>query len=141
MGLVVDEYGDVQGLVTLDDILEEIVGDFTSEPKNRGRHVTKVAENAYMVDGRIPIRSLNRRMQWDLPFEEASTISGLITEQLEDMPKPGSSVDVDGYRMTVTEVDEDKVVRKVIINPLSSKNGPPCCAWPVFATGKKGDRP
>ena len=119
MGLVVDEYGDVQGLITLDDILEEIVGDFTSEPKNRGRHVTKVAENAYMVDGRIPIRSLNRRMQWNLPFEEASTISGLITEQLEDMPEPGSSVDVNGYHMTVKEVDEDKVVRKVIINPPS----------------------
>ncbi len=122
MGLVVDEYGDVQGLVTLDDILEEIVGDFTSEPKNRGRHVTKVADNAYMVDGRIPIRSLNRRMQWDLPFEEASTISGLITELLEDMPSPGSTVDVNGYHMTVKEVDEDKVVRKVIINP-PTENG------------------
>lgn len=117
MGLVVDEYGDVQGLVTLDDILEEIVGDFTSEPKNRGRHVTKVGDNAYMVDGRIPIRSLNRRMQWDLPFEDASTISGLITEQLEDMPNPGATVNINGYQMTVKEVDEDKVVRKVIINP------------------------
>ena len=120
MGLVVDEYGDVQGLVTLDDILEEIVGEFTSEPKNRGRHVTKVADNAYMVDGRIPIRSLNRRMQWNLPFGDASTISGLITEQLQDMPKPGSSIDINGYHMTVKEVDEDKVVRKAIINPPAS---------------------
>ncbi|MCB1595281.1 MAG: DUF21 domain-containing protein, partial [Xanthomonadales bacterium] len=86
MGLVVDEYGDIQGLVTIDDILEEIVGDFTSEPKNRGRHIIKKGENEYLVDGRIQIRSLNRRLQWDLPLEDASTLSGLITEHLGNLP-------------------------------------------------------
>jgi len=115
MGLVVDEYGDIQGLVTIDDILEEIVGDFTSEPKNRGRHIISKGNNEYLVDGRIQIRSLNRRMQWQLPLDEASTLSGLITEYLGNLPKKNTAIKLNHYQITILEVDDDNVINKVLI--------------------------
>jgi len=120
MGLVVDEYGDIQGLVTIDDILEEIVGDFTSEPKNRGRHIIKKGENEYLVDGRIQIRSLNRRLQWDLPLEDASTLSGLITEHLGNLPNNNTAIKLDGYQLTILNVDEDNVINKVLVKKIVS---------------------
>ncbi len=80
MGLVVDEYGDIQGLVTLDDILEEIVGEYTSDSRARTRYVRKLDDGNYLVDGIITIRALNRKTGWDLPEEEASTLNGLLLE-------------------------------------------------------------
>lgn len=115
MGLVVDEYGDIQGLITIDDILEEIVGDFTSEPKNRGRHIIKKGDNEYQVDGRIKIRSLNRRLQWNLPLEDASTLSGLITEHLGNLPNKYTAIKLDDFQITILNVDEDNVINKVLI--------------------------
>lgn len=115
MGLVVDEYGEIQGLVTIDDILEEIVGDFTSEPKNRGRHIHKKGDDEYFIDARIQIRSLNRRMQWDLPLDEASTLSGLITEHLGNLPKKNTAIKLKNYQITILSVNEDNVVNKVLI--------------------------
>lgn len=115
MGLVVDEYGDLVGLVTLDDILEEIVGKFTSEPGDRGLKIIKQGENQYVVKGRIAVRSLNRRLQWDLPTEEATTINGLITEHLQDLPTQDLTVTIEGYRMTILEITEDNIISKVLI--------------------------
>ena len=115
LGLVVDEYGDVQGLVTIDDILEEIVGDFTSEPKNRGRHIHKKGKNQYYIDGRIQIRSLNRRMQWNLPLNEASTLNGLITEHLGNIPNEQTAIKINDYQITILSVNDDNVVDKVMI--------------------------
>ncbi|MBL4661137.1 MAG: HlyC/CorC family transporter [Alcanivoracaceae bacterium] len=115
LGLVVDEYGDIQGLITIDDVLEEIVGDFTSEPKNRGRNILKVGEHKYQIDGRIQIRSLNRRMQWDLPLDGASTLSGLITEHLANLPKKDTAIKLNDYQITILSVSDDNVVNKVIV--------------------------
>ena len=115
MGLVVDEYGEVQGLITIDDILEEIVGEFTSEPQNRGRHIIKKGENTYYIDGRIQIRSLNRRLQWNLPLDEASTLSGLITEQLGNLPNPQTCLQINNYRLTILSVNDDNVINKVMV--------------------------
>lgn len=118
MGLVVDEYGDLVGLVTLDDILEEIVGKFTSEPGDRGLKIIKKGDNQYVVKGRIAVRSLNRRLQWDLPTEEATTINGLITEHLQDLPTQDVTVSIDGYRMTILKTTEDNIISKVLIEPV-----------------------
>ena len=118
MGLVVDEYGDLVGLVTLDDILEEIVGKFTSEPGDRGLKIIKQGENQYVVKGRIAVRSLNRRLQWDLPTEEATTINGLITEHLQDLPTQDLTVTIEGYRMTILEITDDNIISKVLIEPI-----------------------
>lgn len=117
LGLVVDEYGDLVGLVTLDDILEEIVGKFTSEPGDRGLKIIKQGENQYVVKGRIAVRSLNRRLQWDLPTEEATTINGLITEHLQDLPTQDLTVSIEGYQMTILEITEDNIISKVLIEP------------------------
>ncbi len=120
MGLVVNEYGDLVGLVTLDDILEEIVGKFTSEPGDRGLKIIKQGENQYLVKGRIAVRSLNRRLQWDLPTEEATTINGLITEYLQDLPTKDLAVSINGYRMTILETTQDNIISKVLITPPSN---------------------
>jgi len=117
MGLVVDEYGDLVGLVTLDDILGEIVGKFTSEPGDRGLKIIKQGDNKYLVKGRIAVRSLNRRLQWKLPTEEATTINGLITAYLQDLPTKDLAVSINNYRMTILEITEDNIISKVLIEP------------------------
>ena len=115
MGLIVDEYGDIQGLVTIDDILEEIVGDFTSEPQNRGRNILKKGNKEFHIDGRIQIRSLNRRLQWNLPLDGASTLSGIIIEYLGNIPNNNTSIKIKNYCLTVISVDEDNVINKVMV--------------------------
>lgn len=121
MGLVVDEYGDLVGLVTLDDILEEIVGEFTSEPGDRGLSIIKQAEHQYIVKGRTAIRSLNRRLMWSLPTDDAATINGLITEYLQDLPNKDLAVEIEGYRMTILDIGEDNIISRVLIEPPKEK--------------------
>ncbi len=115
MGLVVDEYGDLVGLVTMDDILEEIVGEFTSEPSGRTRHIVKNPGGGYIVDGRFPVRSLNRRLQWDLPTDEATTINGLITEHLQNLPNSGTTVSIEDYLMTIQSMSDENIIHRVLI--------------------------
>jgi Mg2+/Co2+ transporter CorB len=116
MGLVVDEYGDIQGLVTLDDILEEIVGEYTTEGRDRTRLVRKLADGNYLVDGTASLRSLKRQMGWDLPHAEAHTLSGLLIEVLEVIPVGQASVRIGNHVMTVVDI-RDNTIRKVLIKP------------------------
>jgi len=112
MALVVDEYGDLVGLITVADILEEIVGDFTTTPGEDTRRIHHEPNGEVVVDGRIPVHSLNRRLEWDLPTDSARTFSGLIVSVLEDLPKEGAEVSVGLYRMRI-ELVTDNVVRRV----------------------------
>jgi Mg2+/Co2+ transporter CorB len=116
MGLVVDEYGDIQGLVTLDDILEEIVGEYTSDSRARSRHIRKLDDGNYLVNGIVPIRALNRKTGWDLPEEEASTLNGLLLEELADIPTGNASILIGRHIMTIVEIREN-VISKVIVKP------------------------
>lgn len=121
-GLVIDEYGSLQGLVTVADILEEIVGEFTTAPKQDTRHIHFEADGSLMIDGRIPVHSLNRRLQWELPTEAARTLSGLIVAILEHLPTPGESLEIDGYQMHI-EVVKDNVVRRVrVVAPIRDED-------------------
>ncbi|OGI68037.1 MAG: magnesium/cobalt efflux protein [Candidatus Muproteobacteria bacterium RBG_16_60_9] len=102
MGLVVDEYGDLQGLVTLDEILEEIVGDFTTRALGRvAQDVLTEEDGSYLVRGSMSLRDLNRRLHWDLPTDESRTLNGLILEYLEDIPEPGTSLQLNGFNIEI----------------------------------------
>ena len=109
IGFVVDEYGDIQGLVTLADILEEIVGEFTSDPATRIKNVYMDADGSYLVNGTVTIRSLNRTLGWKLPSGEAKTINGLILEKLEAIPRPGQRLELRGYSIEITEIRSNAV--------------------------------
>jgi len=109
VAMVVDEYGDVVGMVTLADILEEIVGEFTTTPKQDTRHVHHEADGSVLVDGRIPVHSLNRRLGWSLPTEDARTLSGLIVSHNEALPAAGAEFEIDGFRMRVEQLGDNVI--------------------------------
>ncbi|OHU86677.1 MULTISPECIES: HlyC/CorC family transporter [Pseudoalteromonas] len=110
IGLVVDEYGDIQGLVTLEDILEEVVGDFTTtQTPAASDEVDVQSDGSVLVDGAANIRDINKEMNWELPTEGPKTLSGLIVEHLEDIPDAPLSLIISGYPMEVVELKENMV--------------------------------
>lgn len=117
IGLVVDEYGDIQGLVTLADILEEIVGDFTTtrEPHS-SQEIYKQQDDSYIMEGSLGIRDINKEMGWDLPTDGPRTLNGLILEHLEEIPTGKISARICGYPMEILEV-ENNMVKLVKILP------------------------
>jgi Mg2+/Co2+ transporter CorB len=101
LALVVDEYGEVQGLVTLEDILEEIVGDIKDEFDGVATGVRKSRDGSFLVDGTVPIRDLNRSFDWRLPDEEATTIAGLVIHEAQMIPAQGQAFSFHGFRFEV----------------------------------------
>ncbi len=123
MALVVDEYGEIQGLVTLQDILEEIVGEFTSQsPMNVGFY-RKQDDGSVMVEGSCPLRVLNRKLGFKFPLDGPKTMNGLLIEYVEDIPEPGIAVKIGDYMIEVVQV-QDKMV-KVVRMMLPLKLGSP----------------
>ncbi len=116
-GLVVDEYGDVLGLVTLDDILEEIVGEFTTDFAKTNQEIHEQANGSYLVDGSINIRKLNRALNLTLPTEGPKTLSGLIIEYLEFIPRQGTGLRLSGYPMEIIQVKDNTIkTAKILLN-------------------------
>ena len=103
VGLVVDEYGDIQGLVTIEDLLEEIVGEFTTDPADQSPDVHPQADGTYLLDGAANVRELNRSMHWELPTSGPRTINGLVLEHLETIPEPGTSLLIAGYPVEIVQ--------------------------------------
>ena len=108
-GIVVDEYGVIQGLVTLEDILEEIVGEFTTDMQTFNRDIQPQAEGDYLIDGSAHLREINRRLQWRLPTGGPKTLNGLLLERLEHIPEPGTSLKIDHYLIEITQVSGNSV--------------------------------
>jgi putative hemolysin len=123
MAIVVDEYGGMMGIVTLEDILEEIVGEIRdeydeAEEKQAALQIKQLAPTVYLVDGETPLDELNARLDLDLPLSEAVTVGGLLLHRLAEIPKVGTTLTVDGARLTVVEATE-KEVRKVRVEILA----------------------
>lgn len=112
VGLVVDEYGELQGLVTVDDILEEIVGEFSGRPLSAHAHIHPESEGVVLVDGSCSLRELNRKLGLAFRLDGARTLNGRILEYLEDIPEPGTSVKLDGYPVEIVQT-QDRMVKAV----------------------------
>lgn len=116
MALVVDEYGDVEGLVTLDDILEEVVGEFATALPYLGDVITRQADGTLLVDAAVSVRDLNRALHWDLPTDGPTTLNGLILEYLETIPEPDTSLRLAGYPLEIVQ-STPSGVKTVRIDP------------------------
>ena len=116
LGLVVDEYGDLQGMITMDEILEEIVGEFNTQAHCEAPDVHKQSDGSYMVYGMASIRDVNRNMGWELPVDGPRTLNGPILERLEDIPQPGTTMLIDNYPVEVVQT-KGAAVRMARIYP------------------------
>jgi len=109
VGLVVDEYGEIVGLAALEDILEEIVGEFTTDPGSVSHSITRQADGSYLVEGNATVRALNRVLGLALETGGPRTLNGLILEHLETIPEAGTSLLIDGYPVTIVQVQGNRV--------------------------------
>jgi Mg2+/Co2+ transporter CorB len=117
---VVDEYGDVQGLITTQDIIREIVGELDSEASAVALGVTKESERSYVVDASANVRQLNRVMNWNLPTDGPKTLNGLIVEQLAEIPESGTGVTVANYPIEILDASEHGIKKVRVFAPGAS---------------------
>ncbi len=107
--LVVDEYGAVRGLLSLEDILEEIVGQIADEHDTGDVTIRPQADGAVVVDGAVPVRDLNRQMEWDIPGEEATTVAGVVIHEAQTIPETGQSFNFHGYRFEILRKTRNRI--------------------------------
>ncbi|MES9967355.1 MAG: HlyC/CorC family transporter [Sedimenticola sp.] len=120
MGMVVDEYGDLLGMITLADLLEEIVGEFTTDPQDSIQDVQPQEDGTYLVAGNANVKELVRTFHWKLPTDGPRTINGLIIEYLETIPEPGTSLLLEGYPVEILQT-QDNAVRTIRLQPKRHK--------------------
>ena len=115
--VVVDEYGEVQGLVTLEDILEEIVGDFTTNEADRVEEVIAQGNGSFLIDGTATIRDINKATHWELPLDGPKTMNGLVLEQLQSIPDGNVSFSINNFKFETIEINGTRV-KKVAVTTL-----------------------
>ena len=114
LSLIVDEYGEIQGLITLEDIFTEIVGKFGGEKEELEKEFTKLKDGSILTDGNSKIRDLNNYINWEIPEESSKTINGLKTEYLDQIPQSNLCIEIDDYRFEILEL-EDNLISKIKI--------------------------
>lgn len=114
IGVVVDEYGEVLGIVTLEDILEEIVGEFENEQDLDNPHIEPLPDGRYVVDGAASLRELNKSLGWHLPSDGPKTLNGLVTEALETIPESTVCLKIGHYRLEILATEDNRVSRVLI---------------------------
>jgi Mg2+/Co2+ transporter CorB len=119
IGLIVDEYGELQGLLTLEDILEEIVGEFTTHAPSRGGEFRPQDDGSWLVDGSSALRELNRKLGTHFPLDGPRTLNGLILEHFQDIPEAGTSLKIGGHPLEIVQT-QDRVVKVVRIYPAGT---------------------
>jgi len=117
IGFVVDEYGDVIGLITLEDILEEIVGEFTTDMLPANHDIHPQPDGTHVIDGSVALRDINRQLGWQLPEDGPKTLNGLITERLEHIPDTSVGLTIGNYRMEILQT-KDNMIKSVRLWPL-----------------------
>ena len=117
VALVVDEYGEVEGLVALEDILEEIVGEFSTNYSATISDIHPQEDGSFLVDGSVNIREVNRSMHWTLPVDGPKTLNGLILESLESIPEGAASIRIVGYVIEIVQSSENAIKVARIIPP------------------------
>lgn len=120
MGMVVDEYGVVQGLVTLEDILEEIVGEFTSNLADEISDIQQQHDGSHLINGTTTIRDINKSLEWELPTEGPKTLNGLLLEHLESFPDAQVGVKIENYLFEIVEV-KDNIIQEARASQLDKK--------------------
>ena len=116
IALVVDEYGEFKGLVTIEDILEEIIGDFTTQSPSRSGSYHEEADGSWLVDGSSTLRQLNKKLKLNLPLNGPRTLNGLILEHFEDIPEPNTSFRIASHTLEIVQT-QDRIVKSVKIFP------------------------
>ncbi|RDE22631.1 HlyC/CorC family transporter [Motiliproteus coralliicola] len=119
IGLVVDEYGDIQGICTLEDILEEIVGELTDDRRPENQDIHPQDDGTYFIDGSATIRDINKAMDWELPVDGPKTLNGLITERLEFIPETNVCLQIDRHRIETIQVQDNLVKMARVSAPLN----------------------
>ena len=128
VGLIVDEYGDIEGLITLRDILEEIVGEITKDSSDRMDIMPQV-DGSYLIEGSVMVREINTRLKWDLSTEGPKTLSGLILETVQSIPNKNVGITLGAYRLETILIKDNvvkiaKVMKTEIINAINTKTCP-----------------